>query len=240
MGQDMLLIFSLPNFFLMLIWECWFLEGGQIFTIFSLCFWVFLETFKIKMLIFKDKLFSRSLFGLLSFWGWGRSSSKHCTHPWIYLAGLRFVHFICIFVVWFGSFFSFFSFLDKDFLISLGWPPIHDPPASVLWILGLWVWPHYFLYISYHKSTPILFAPFYLTLEWPNLGRKAFISYYNSIIRSQGRNLKSGTRAETVEEQCLLACFPWCVQLPFLYSSGPPVLTWHHPWWAGPSYISQQ
>ena len=31
----------------------------------------------------------------------------------------------------------------------------------------------------------------------------------------------------------------WLAQLPYLYSPGPLAYEWHHPQWAGPSYITQ-
>ena len=53
---------------------------------------------------------------------------------------------------------------------------------------------------------------------------------------TQGRNLEAGANAEAIEGCCLLACFPWLVQLAFLYrtrtanlgvappTGGPPLL----------------
>lgn len=39
---------------------------------------------------------------------------------------------------------------------------------------------------------------------------------------SQGRNSRQELEALTMEECCLLACFPWLAQLPFLYNPRPP------------------
>lgn len=41
--------------------------------------------------------------------------------------------------------------------------------------------------------------------------------------RNSGSNLEAGTDAETVENYCLLLCFPGLVQSAFLYSPGPPL-----------------
>jgi hypothetical protein len=40
---------------------------------------------------------------------------------------------------------------------------------------------------------------------------------------SQGKELKAGElEAETTEEYCLIDCFLWLPQLPYLYILGPP------------------
>lgn len=40
--------------------------------------------------------------------------------------------------------------------------------------------------------------------------------------RTQSRKLEASTEAESMEEHCLLACFPSLAQLALLYGSGPP------------------
>lgn len=51
---------------------------------------------------------------------------------------------------------------------------------------------------------------------------------------SHGRNLEVGTETEATEGHCLLAYFPWLVQLAFICKPGPPAWGWggldlHHP-----------
>jgi hypothetical protein len=71
-----------------------------------------------------------------------------------------------------------------------------------------------------------------------NLGRKGFIL---SLQRSgqipllgedreaiQDRNLKSGTEKDTLEERCLLVCFPELNQPAFLSYPGLPSQEWYY------------
>lgn len=53
---------------------------------------------------------------------------------------------------------------------------------------------------------------------------------------TQGRKLD----AETVEECCLLVCFPRRARTVSLCNPGPLSQGWHRPQWAGPSYINHQ
>lgn len=67
-----------------------------------------------------------------------------------------------------------------------------------------------------------------------NMEKKGFIlrlSHKKSTTeKSQGRKLEAGTKAEAIEESCLLACFLLLVAFPaFLQNSGPPTQWRHHP-----------
>lgn len=52
--------------------------------------------------------------------------------------------------------------------------------------------------------------------------------------RLQGMKLEAGTKTETMEACCLLACFSWLAQPAFLQSPGPQAQEWLHPQWVGP------
>lgn len=47
--------------------------------------------------------------------------------------------------------------------------------------------------------------------------------------------LKASTKAEIMEEHCLLAYPPQIVQPPFFYYPGPPTQGWYHSPWTRPS-----
>lgn len=49
------------------------------------------------------------------------------------------------------------------------------------------------------------------------------LAYWSTSKGSQGKDLKTGTEAETTEDCCLLTCSRWLAQLPFLNCCGPPV-----------------
>lgn len=55
---------------------------------------------------------------------------------------------------------------------------------------------------------------------------------------SEDRNLNASTKAEIMEESCLLVCSSGLVQSVFLQLPGPYAQGWHRPQEAGPSHIN--
>lgn len=162
-----------------------------------------MKTFKVKTLIYKDLTFFESFsLGRSPFKSRDHSSSESCFRSLTHLAGSSFAYFICIFVVALSPPLPllFFSFLFRQgFFMQPSLTSNSLCACLNLLTAGIMCVTWLFLFFLYHTPHP-LSLPFSSFL-WnvPAWGEKTLFHLVLPLWGDEGRNLETGSQAETTE-----------------------------------------